>query len=220
MAIQLQGNSGVVPEVDGTSVRGLRVVTKPLEYGALGHYRHSIKLIMATSQAANSRLWTIRNSTTNLIVPTRLRIIVMATGTVTTGYRAQFDVYRLTSFSVSDSTNTATPTISVKRTSTMAAAPGGAAVRHVTASGVAAGMTSGTLTKDVNPIGTAFYWAATASASTAPVVSETMDDVNGTHPFVLAQNEGLLIENTIVGSGTANVIEVIVDCSWAEVSAY
>jgi hypothetical protein len=51
-------------------------------------------------------------------------------------------------------------------------------------------------------------------------MAELLDDTNGTHPFVLAQNEGLGLENVAIGSATANVVDIYVDFSWAEVSAF
>jgi hypothetical protein len=47
-----------------------------------------------------------------------------------------------------------------------------------------------------------------------------LDDVNGTHPWVLAQNEGLVLQNIVAGSATANVVDVVIDFSWAEVTAF
>lgn len=219
MAIQLQGNGGTVAEVKGTTFRALATNESPLDYGSLGHYRHAVQLTMATTQAANSRLYEIRNSSTNLIVPTRLYVSIMAGGTVTTAYAMQLGLWRLTSFTAVDTTNTVTPTVSPRRTS-MAAAPGNAQIRHVTATGVAGGMTGGTMTKDGSISSIHEAWVATAAATTFPVAKEMLDDVNGTHPFVLVQNEGLLIENVLVGSGTANVVRVTIDFSWAEVAAF
>ncbi len=38
MAIQIQGNGGVVAEVDGTAFRAQRITPRPLDHGSLGHY--------------------------------------------------------------------------------------------------------------------------------------------------------------------------------------
>ena len=219
MSIQVQGNNGVVAEVSGTTFRALRVELKPLEYGSLGHYRTTVKLVMATTQAANSRLFEVRNThATNLLVLTRCFLMVAPGGTVTTGYLAEFGLWRLTNFSAVDTTNTVTPTASMKKT-TMAAYPGGAAVRHVTIAGAAAGMTGGTLTKDGNALASLIAPAFTLAATTPVPSRELVDDTNGTHPLVCGQNEGWEIENVVVGSGTANVVHVVTDVSWAEVAA-
>jgi hypothetical protein len=222
MAIQVQGNSGVVAEVGGTTFRALHVHVKPLEYGSLGHYRTSIKLTMAISQAANSRLFEVRNShATNLIILTRARVQAMPNGTVTTQYLGDISLFRCTSFTAIDTTNTVTPTGSVKRTTGMVAYPGtSAVVRHNTVAGAAAGMTGGTLTKDGNALGTVLFSAVTMAAGTLPSVQELVDDMNGTHPLVCIQNEGWEFENVVAGSATANGVVVVVDCAWADVTAF
>lgn len=209
----------VAPVSTASAQYAARVLTVAIPHGSLGHYRSAIRLTMATSQAANSRLWEVRNTSTNLIIPTRLRLMAAAHGVVTASYLAQWDCYRCTTFTAVDTTNTVTPTASLKRTG-MGASPGSAALRHATVAGVAAGMTGGTLTKDGGSFGALVLPAITATAGSPVALAEMLDDVNGTHPFILAQNEGLLIENTIVGSATANVLSIVVDFSWAEAAVF
>jgi len=219
MAIQIQGNAGVVQEVGGTTFRAANVHIKPLEYGALGHYRTAVRIASTAAQAANSRIFEIRNThATNLIIPTRLLLRAGQTA-AGTAQENSLDVYRCTSFTAVDTTNTVTPTTSVKRTS-MAAYPGGAAVRHLTLTGAAAGMTGGTLTKDAQFFATLPYNVAAAINTTTqwgPL--DTLDDVNGTHPFVFAQNEGFVIENRVLNV-TSYGITWYIDFSWAEVTAF
>lgn len=225
MGIQNQGLSGDIVEAglrNYNAGASLHTVTKPIAYGSLGHYRVAARVSMATSQNANSRLFEVRNpSATALIIPTRLRVSILPAGTVTAAYRMELDLFKLTTFTAVDTTGTVTPGAnpSAKRTSTMTAAPQ-AAIRWVTAAGAAGGMTGGTLTKDANPAAIHQGWVATAAATTVPLVAEMLDDVNGTHPFVFAQNEGFEIENIVAGSGTANVIDVMVDFSWAEATTF
>jgi hypothetical protein len=223
MAI-LEGNSGDLVEAGPRSFNAagaLHTVTKPIQYSTLGHYRQSVRFSMATTQGANSRLWEVRNShASNLMVPTRMEVTILPAGTVTAAYRMEIDLWKLTSFSAVDTTNTVTPGTASNKRSSMTTTPTCAVFRHVTVAGAAAGMTGGTLTKDATAAGIAQCWVATAAATTIPFRKEMLDDVNGTHPWVLAQNEGLLLENIVAGSATANVIDVSVDFSWAEVTAY
>src|SRR5712691_5625734 len=222
MSIQFQGAGGVVAEVGGAVFRGLHVHAKPLEYGALGHYRTSVRFAIIAAQAANSRLFELRNSATNLIIPTRLLIKWFQTAAHTAAIEDSLDVFKLTGFTVNSTTATVTPTLSVKRGATMAAAPGGAAVRHVTVAGAAAGMTGFTATKDANAIGQTPLWLTLAFADPAQrnmVVTDNFDDVNGTHPFVFAQNEGYEIENRVL-LGAAAGSSVYVDASHAEIAAF
>jgi hypothetical protein len=195
---------------------------KPIPYGALGHYRVNHRCALVASQAANSRLFEVRNThATNLIVPTRLIIRWVQTAAHTAAIEDSLDVFKVTAFSAVDTTNTVTPTTSVKRAS-MAAPPGAAAIRGVTVAGAAAGMTGGTLTKDGGSIGQLPQWllAAQPTAGTVGVqFIDNFDDVNGTHPFVFIQNEGFIIENRVL-LGAAAGSAVYVDFSWAEVTAY
>ena len=220
MAVLEGGVSGVLCGVGVEAANALHVVQKPIPHGALGHYRTSIKLNMAIAQGANSRLFELRNTGSNVIVLTSCRVCFMPTGTVTVPYAAELAFFRLTNFTAVDTTGTVTPTSSTRRTAGMAAYPGGAAVRHATVAGVVGGMTGGTLTKDANAIASSIAYAATASATTIPIWWEFAEDMNGGHPGVFAQNEGFEIENVVVGSITANTIQVVIDASWAEVTAY
>lgn len=219
MPVQFQGNSGIVAEVLGSGFRSLNVRDKPLEYN-IGHYRVNHRCVLANTQAANSRLFEIRNSSTNLIVITRLLIKWLHTGVHTAAIEDSIDVFKCTGFTAVDTTNTVTPTASAKRTS-MSAAPGNAAIRGVTVAGAAAGMTGGTLTKDGGSIGQLAKWLLAAQPTTGlvdPTTLDVFDDVNGTHPLTLVQNEGIEVENRVV-LGAAAASSVYIDCSYAEVAA-
>jgi len=212
-------NITAVGEKATSSTSALHVVSKPVPT-SIGAYRTSVVLTLATTQAANSRLFELRNTLTNFIIPTRVRIGIMAAGTVTTPYALQIGMFKCTGFTVVDTTNTVTPVSSVKKTTGFTAYPGNSAVRHVTLAGAAAGMTGGTLVKDAQAAATFVAWVATAAATTMPSYSDLLTDNFGTYPFVLAQNEGFEIENVIVGSGTANVVQIVIDVEWTEVVAY
>lgn len=219
MAVQVQGNGGTVTEVGGSTFKAVHTHSKPLEYGALGHYAFNVRINSAAAQAANSRLLEIRNSGTNLIIPTRItmRAIQTAAGTA---QENSIDCYKCTSFTVVDTVNTVTPVSSVKKTSGMSAFPGNAQVRHLTLAGAAAGMTGGTLTKDTQAFATLPYNVAAAINTTTiwgPVeaVPRSLDE----HPFVFAQNEGFIIENRVLNV-TSYGITWYLDVAWAEVASF
>lgn len=217
MAVIEGGVSGALVGVGAESQSALHAQIKPIAYGVLGHYRVNHRCVLAAAQAANSRIFEVRNThASNLIIPTRLvvRLIQTAAGTA---QENSLDVYKCTAFTAVDTTNTVTPTVSNKRTS-MAAAPGGAAVRGVTVAGAAAGMTGGTLTKDGGSVGQCPLLIA-AAASSVVYTYDLLDDVNGTHPFTLIQNEGLIIENRVLNV-TSYGFSAYIDFSWAEVTAF
>jgi len=223
MAIQVQGNGGVVADVGGTVFRALHTHVKPLEYGSLGHYKTTVRISSTAAQVAGSttnNILELRNThATNLIIPTRLVLRAMQTA-AGTAQENSLDCFKVTNFTVSSTTNTVTPTTSVKRGATMAAYPGGAAVRHLTLAGAAAGMTGGTWTKDAQAFATLPYNVATAINTTTmwgPV--DCFDDVNGTHPFVFVQNEGFVVQNRVLNV-TSYGITWYLDWAWAEVTAF
>lgn len=225
MGIQNQGLSGDIVEAGQrsyNSAASLHTVAKPLQYGSLGHYRVNHRHAIIATQAANSRLFEVRNQhATNLIVPTRFVIKWLFTGAHTAAIEDSLDVFKVTSFSAVDTTNTVTLTPSYKRAN-MTTTPAAAVLRGVTVAGAAAGMTGGTLTKDSSSIGQLpKFIGATAAPTTLtdPSVLDVFDDVNGTHPFVFAQNEGLILENRVL-LGAAAGSQVYIDFSWAEVTAY
>jgi hypothetical protein len=219
MAVLEGGVSAALLGIGAETSSPLHATIKPIPYGALGHYRTAVRINSTAAQAANSRVFEIRNThATNLIVPTRLILRALQTA-AGTAQENSLDVYRVTAFTAVDTVNTVTPVSSVKRTS-MAAYPGGAAVRHLTLAGAAAGMTGGTLTKDTQFFATLPYNVAAAISTTfqwGPV--DGFDDVNGTSPFVLIQNEGIIIENRVLNV-TSYGITWYIDFCWAEVTAY
>jgi hypothetical protein len=223
MAVIEGGVSGAAMGVGVEAASAAHVQVKPIPHGALGHYRSAVRFSILASQGAATRLWEVRNTGTNLIIPTRLRVSFMQlNGAAGTAIRDSLQLFRDTVFSAVDTTNTVTPVASVKRTAGMAAAPGGAAIRHVTVAGNTAGMTGGTRTPDGGAASQVEMWLLATLPTAGPVpqiIAELLDDVNGTHPFVLANNEGLEIQNE-VALGVNIGASVVVDFSWAEVTAY
>jgi hypothetical protein len=197
------------------------VTAKPDVCGVLGHYRTSHRTVLVATQAANSRLFSLQNAhASNLIVVHDIRIEWMQTGTHTAAILDSLDLYRCTGFSVVDTTNTVTPVISKLRTSYGTA---GAVVRGVTVAGAAAGMTGATITKDTAPLRQLSQWllAAQPTASNVfPMEGRYQPSVSdGESPLILAQNEGLIIENRVLLGAAANSA-VAIDIAWSEVSSY
>ena len=216
MPLIVQGNGGVNADVAGSAFRALNVNIKPIDHGVLGHYRITQRILTTAAQVANARLLTLRNAGTNLIIPTRL-VIRAAQVAAGTAQENSVDVYRYTNFTVQDTTNVTIVNGSPKRSS-MPAAPGNAQIRVATA--VAAGMTGGTLTKDAAPIGTLpFNVAAAINTTSIWGPTDVFDDFNGTHPLVLAANEGIGIENRVLNV-TSYGIALFVDLAWVETTAY
>jgi hypothetical protein len=193
------------------------VLQAPLPATGFGHYRVTHRCALIATQAAGSRLFTIRNShLSNLLVITRLIAKWIQTGNHTATIEDSLDVFRATGFTVSDTTDTVTPAAVAKRT-TMPAAPGAAEIRGVTIAGKNAGMTGGTMTLDTAPnAALAQLFLATLPANqVVDLRLDESDDDNGSHPFVLAPNEGIVMQNRAL-LGAAAASSLYVDVSWAE----
>lgn len=223
MAVIEGGVSGSLVEVGVGAAVPMHTTPKPIPYGALGHYRSAVRFSLVASQAASSRLWEVRNTGTNLLIPTLYTVKWTQTSAHTAAIRLELDLFKATGFTAVDTTNTVTPSGSVKRTSGMAAFPGNAAIRHVTVAGASAGMTGGTVTVDGSEFAQVSLWMLTTVPTGGPVPYIRDDFLaplyTGTHPFVLAQNEGLVLQNDVL-AGAAAGSDVIVDFSWAEVTAF
>jgi hypothetical protein len=217
--------SGSTAEVAVASGSALHVTSKPTPVGALGHYRTSHRTVLVNTQAANSRLFEIRNiHASNILIVHAIRIEWIQTAAHTAAIMDSIDVYRCTSFSAVDTTNTVTPTMSKLRASYATLVDGtDLAIRGVTVAGAAAGMTGGTLTKDTAPqkqLGQ-FLLAAVPTANTImPIVlAWTPDVAAGEAPPQYVQNEGFIIENRVL-LGAAAGSAVSIDVEFAVASAY
>lgn len=218
-AIIRGGVSGVDAEVDGTVFRALRVTSRPVDYGTLGHYRNSTTIALVATQAANGTVWSFRwSDATRLCIPLFFRLACQQTAAATATIMPNFQAFVARSFSVSDSAGTAltlTGNSFKKRTSM-----GTTLVADIRKSAVAAGLTVGTRTLDADP----FLELLTQQTITTPnqtTYQETADWSNAVdHPIVLAANEGIIVRGPTVVFGAAGTANLQVTIGWAEVAAY
>lgn len=215
------GVSGLLAEVGEAPANAQHVTGKPIP--ADGHYRVNHRCVLVNAQAANSRLFEIRQPTAGkLLILTRLTIRWLNSAAHTAIIEDSLDCFKVTNFTAVDTTNTVTPVSSLKRTSMSADV---ALIRGVTIAGAAAGMTGGALTKDSSSFAQLpriFNLAVMATTDTAPRISDFLaayDDDFGAHPFVFGQNEGFIVENRVV-LGAAAGSSVYIDCGYAIADAY
>lgn len=225
MAVIEGGTSAALAGVGAESQSAIHTVNKPDPSGALGHYRTSHRTSLVITQAANSRLFEIRNiHATNLLVVHDIRVEWIGTGAHTAAILDSIDLFRCTSFSAVDTTNTVTPVLSKLRTSFATLVDGtDLAVRGVTVAGAAAGMTGGTLTKDTAPLRQIGQWllaAVPTGGPVTPVVGNYTPAVDkGESPLILVQNEGFILENRVL-LGAAAGSAVSIDVEFSFVTAY
>lgn len=224
MSIQIQGNSGVVAEVDGTTFRALRVTGRPIDYGALGYYGIGmVSGTIAAAIAANSEVFQFRwTDTTRFAVIYRLvcsaGMNVAATAAGLFALRAA--IARSWSADGTGGTAATTTGNNQKLRTSMGTSLVGT-VRMATTAALGAG----TKTLDVQDFGAMATGIGTGAITTSvnlPIFNQqnllNVDSTND-HPIVLAQNEGFVIRVGAAGPATMTW-HLAVACQWAEVSAF
>jgi hypothetical protein len=222
MAIQVQGNSGVVAEVDGTTYRALRVTVRPVDYGALGSYRISmISGTMAAGLAAASDVFQARwTDSTNLALVWGILIDGMGgSATAFTAGFARFAAYISRTWTADGSGgSSATLTGNNNKLRTSMATTSMSAVRISST----AALTTGTKTNDAQPAGQATFTIGTVASTnylgqTCLYGSASLEDGGNPAPIVLAQNEGVTMQATVPATGTW---QFGVTMAWSEVASY
>lgn len=234
MAIQLQGNGGVVGEVDGTTFRALRTVSRPIDHGSLGHYRihastGTLAAALAAGTATAGHVWAFRwGDATRLAVITKFktRFLPLTPFTAATlTDHSSFDAFVVRSYTASHTGGTAlTPTGSSAKTRTNMGTSLATDIRIATT----AALTAGTHTFDAFPFAQSIRKGnrVNPAAATEEVVMPQFDGMEmdfdmggGDHPIVLAQNEGLVVRNrTVWPAAGTGILSVLI--AWAEVTAF
>lgn len=218
MAIQVQGNTGVVAEVDGTSYRALRTTLRPIDPGALGCYRIAqLSGTMAAGLAANSEIFQFRwSDATRLCVVTS--VVFDGLSGSATAFAAGFgkvDMVVARSWTADGSGGTAatlTGNNGKQRTSMGTTLLGASRIASTAA------LTAGTKTLDAQAIGQ--YSAAFGTGTSIqwiPQFDLFHADPGGESPLILAQNEGFVVRATVPATGTWQFGVTVV---WTELTAY
>lgn len=224
MPIQQQGFSGVVSDVGGTGFRASIVSPKPVEVGALGHYKLGVLTgILPAALGANSEIFQFRwTDATRLAVITKVRIsAVVSTTFFAAGVPVQIDVVKATAWTVQGTGGTGiTPAATLKaRTSMGASLVAANDIRVATTAALGAG----TKTLEANSLTTlAAPGPITASLNGAIVLPGTIllepHLGDGGHPLILATNEGFVIRSVAVpGTGTWTAS---FEVQWAEAASF
>jgi len=178
-------------------------------------YRVTHQTVLGNNQAASSRLLSLRNAhATNQLRVRRLVAQWMQTGAHTAAILGDLAAWRVTGFSVSDTTNKV-DRIGVTSIGSQVA-PGSAEVRGLTGAGNSAGMTGGTLTKAGGvPFSQLAQWLLAAQPTAGTIFPMVGDLI--TTPVILAPNEGLIVENSIL-LGAAAASAVYFELEWEELT--
>ena len=224
MPLQIQGNAGVVAEVDGVTFRALRVTPRPVDYGAFGIYSYGGSTgILPAALAALSEVFQFRwVDATRLAAIRRVRLSASVTTTMfAAGVPVEIDMVKVTGWTGQGTLGTA-PTIAAMlkcRTNMGASLVAAGDLRIATTAALGAG------TKTLETISLRSIVAGgpiTASLNGTIIAPGTLfweaEPGDGGHPLILAQNEGFVIRSVAVPATGTWRLAVMVD--WAELAAY
>lgn len=199
----------------------------------VGHFRAQNRFNLNAGQVAATqsagRMLHLRNGGGNLVVVTRLRLVWTQTALYTAAIRAELALVKAYTSQPTAETGATAATIVPKRGQGVLPPGGSTAVVWYANTVGPSGMTGqiplpsfeGPSATPVNLLSRAEMWllAAMPTDSMNQTTTELLDDVQGTHPIVLAQNESLMLMN-MVATGAAGTSSVLFDLSWAEVKAF
>jgi hypothetical protein len=237
--IQLQGASGSVVEAGAFASKGLHIISKPHDYGALGHYRAVLTTgTIAAGMAANGELVQMRwvDATRFCVIQ---QVSVLEFRNITTAFAAgpySFNVIRSTAWSV-DGTGGGAVTVTDPQMQLRASAMGASLFSTGFRLATTAALGAGTKTFDTLTMGACF-----GNVGSTPAIAEYFipkgggvtgtggggvdliypDIGNGEHPIVLTSNggstsEGISIRATVPGTGTWIASFLV---KWCEVTAF
>jgi hypothetical protein len=194
------GYGSATVQQTGASIHALR----PLDYGALGSYSKAMNSgIMAAGLAAGSPIfsfqWTGTTNTANVAVIRSISVSAVNAGTGFTAGLGSMSVYPARAFTVVDSGGTAgtlTGDNGNLRTSMPATKAGDIRIAST------ATLTAGTRTLDTDPIGSVEFACSATASATMIGPTKIWEAKVGEYPFVLAANEGFVIQATVTATGT------------------
>lgn len=230
MAIQIQGNGGVVAEVDGTTFRALRITARPINYGSLGMYRLGMTSgTMAAALAANAEMFQWRwTDATNLGMVWKVSISAGAQLASTAAVAFAFNMAVARAWSVVGSGGlraVLTGNIAKLRTSM------GTSLVNDAGISTTAGLTAGTKTIDhaTSNLGAVASGIGTGAITTAiamPLLPLSIlfdADGEGQHPLICGATgggEGFIIRNSPVAFPATMTWVFSVNVLWAEALAF
>jgi hypothetical protein len=225
MAIQIQGNGGVIADVDGTTFRALRVTLRPINYGALGFYRiGGVSGTMAAALGAGSEIFQWRwPDASNLGLVYKASISAGANVAATAAALASLVMTIARSWTAAGTGGTRftlTGNNAKLRTSMGTSLVNDAGIATTAALG------AGTKTLDATNCGALAFGIGTGAITTAANLTlldqaSLFDaDGEGQHPIICAQNEGFVIRNGAVAWPAAMTWVFAVNTVWAEAAAF
>jgi hypothetical protein len=202
--------------LDGSLQRSMFFSTAyPVDYGANGIFQHCARSgVMLAGLPANAPIYSFRwSSATALALLWRLRLVAWS-NTRYAGGVASFDVFAARNFTANDTAGTSANLGGENNQLRTIMASGAATILY---SGTAA-LTPGTRTLDAAPLDSRTINCATVANTMFPgSPTSIFERLQGEHPLVLAQNEGLVVQASLPSDGAW---KYSLTAEWAEVAQY
>lgn len=221
MTVQVVGNTNNTTPVEvELNTRAMRSVIRPNDYGSLGMFSiGSTSGTMVAGLAAASPIFSWRYPAANLCLVKRVLFSAVSGSTAFTQGTGKFDLFAARSFTASDTGGTditpaAASNTNKLRTNMATSGMVGTGDIRISSTGT---LTAGTRTLDAQPLASIPCICNVASAVMVPQQTNFLYQAVGEYPFVLAQNEGFVIQATVAASGTW-VFAVCV--YWEELAAF
>jgi len=216
VAVQIQGNSGVIAEVENNT-RAIRMTPRPVDVGTLGSYGISAATgIMAATLAAGSPIFSFRwGDATRFALIRVVKIDLVSLGTGFTAGNGLMEMVFARAFTGSDTGGTLIDLTgnNVKRRTTF----GSSLVTSMRISSTAT-LSAGTRTLDANALATLrFGVSATANVTQLALTPIWSPDFTGEWPLVLSKDEGFIIRATVPATGTWTGD---VNVEWTEIGSF
>jgi hypothetical protein len=192
----------VSPGQDGSLQRSLVFSTGyPLDYGAGGIFQQTVQSgVIAAGMTTNAPIFSFRNpSTTLLAALVRIKLAAWSSSAGFAAGLATFNLFVVRNFIVADSGGNAANLTG--NSSKLRTAMASAAAAMMTANNGA--ITAGTRTLDPAPVES---WNVAAPTGTLtpfqPTPMKLFEKLQGEHPLILAQNEGVVLQAVVPATGT------------------
>ncbi len=221
MGVVVSGSSsGNGWEVDSGNIA--KVNPRPPAFGSLGYYRLTAQTsAITTGTAANTNLFCARwTDATRFALIQSIRVSCIASAAIGTSVPFDLAVFFVRSWTVSPSGGSS---VSISSNNQKLRTSMGSSLFGAIQISTSGAVTIGSSTVDSSPIGVVSGTTGTTAgtqtftvANPQPLFLRANEDQ---HPIVLAQNEGVTIQNPLVFPASTSLI-ITVMMEWGEVSAY
>ena len=227
MSQQIRGQDSA--SVAGTTAQvsssgAVNTVTQGPDIGSVGSRnmvttRSGVLATIAAVTASAGHLWALKNATataTKLILVHRLTVRFRPTVAATVAQQLGLCVFRATAFTTQHNTGGALVSFTTPQAKMRTSLPLTEATVYASDSTTA--ISGGTLTIDTLPLFEQRDWNLASGATVPfPLIDFTLDFKE--RPLVLAQNEGLVVANTVLfANSLAGPLNVT--CEWSDVASY